>query len=189
MTSSPAHPSPDAPTDADEATVWRVCQAQRDDLVCKRCPRWEDSHRGKVQRGCFAVANELVNIVQTGNPWRKTQLNARAERSGWVVLPAFLEAQSAPSTGVQPRPSREDVADGWRPIESAPTDGTPVWAYQPNGTPQGAQFIAWMDDHIDCGLCWFDEQDSEPEPTHWRPLPPPPEGELSGKPADKGGEE
>ena len=68
-----------------------------------------------------------------------------------------------------------ESGSGWRPISEAPTDGTPIWAYQPNGTPHGAQYVAWMDDHIDCGPCWFDEQDSEPEPTHWRPLPPPPE--------------
>jgi hypothetical protein len=128
-----AHPSPDGDADADEATVWRVCQAQRDDLVCKHCPRWEDSHCGKVQRGCFAVANELVNIVQTGNPWRKTKLSARAERSGWVVLPAFLEAQSAPSTGVQPRPSREDVA--WAVIRARIADYVDALPPPPEGEP------------------------------------------------------
>lgn len=63
------------------------------------------------------------------------------------------------------------LESGWRDIESAPTDGTPFWAYQSGRV----QFVCWMDDHPDCGPCWFDDADSEPEPTHWQPLPPPPE--------------
>jgi hypothetical protein len=60
-------------------------------------------------------------------------------------------------------------AGAWRPIETAPRDGTPFWAFQ-----AGRQFVCWEDDHPDCGPCWFDDADSEPDPTHWMPLPAPP---------------
>lgn len=54
--------------------VWLVCRYMpgRDDLTCDRCPAWEERpKRGRCKRGCRAMAEEVVNIVQTGNPWRK----------------------------------------------------------------------------------------------------------------------
>lgn len=59
----------------------------------------------------------------------------------------------------------------WQPIETAPTDGTPIWAVQGS-----RQFVAWWDYHpADDVEFWRDEADSEPQPTHWMPLPAPPE--------------
>lgn len=70
---------------------------------------------------------------------------------------------------------------GWRPIETAPKDGTRVLVYQEDEasdmTPQIAWWITW---HGEEGwhICW----DNEPlqnnsafaPPTHWAPLPEPP---------------
>lgn len=59
----------------------------------------------------------------------------------------------------------------WHPIETAPRDGTRFLALE------GRR-------HFDCWWHWFgadqvynwqDEADSEPDPTHWMPLPPPPQ--------------
>lgn len=61
-------------TEADDHLVWLVCRYMpgRDDLVCDRCPAWEEHPKhGRCKRGCRAMAEEVVNIVQTGNPWRK----------------------------------------------------------------------------------------------------------------------
>ena len=63
----------------------------------------------------------------------------------------------------------------WQPIETAPKDGTHVLGYGPmdDGT-------YWMED-----LYWYESMEAWPitfmhghgEPTHWMPLPEPPESE------------
>lgn len=58
----------------------------------------------------------------------------------------------------------------WRPIETAPKDGQSIWVYEPR---RFTQFIAWWKSDFD-GEYWQNEADSEPDPSHWRPLPPPP---------------
>lgn len=60
---------------ADQEDVWRVCHALRtaDDKDCEHCPPSEDFNgHGDCTRGCYMIAVELVNITETGNPWRKT---------------------------------------------------------------------------------------------------------------------
>lgn len=66
---------------ADSETVWRVCRAIKGE--CEKCPSSEP-FRGEQDctRGCYMQAVECVNIVETGNPWRKTA-NVRAP---WTVL-------------------------------------------------------------------------------------------------------
>lgn len=67
-------PSLRTPVEADDELIWRICPYVRGngDDKCDRCPRWEQHKRfGQVQRGCRALAEEVVNICQTGNPWRK----------------------------------------------------------------------------------------------------------------------
>jgi hypothetical protein len=66
-------PAPQA-SDADPELIWRICPylRLRTDEPCHRCPRWEkDRDHDWVQRGCFALAQEVVNICQTGNAWRR----------------------------------------------------------------------------------------------------------------------
>ena len=63
-------------TDRD-AVVHEICtHLRRDREPCLRCPEWEDSHRGRCQRGCYALAEELMNIARTGHPQRKRKDNA-----------------------------------------------------------------------------------------------------------------
>ena len=53
--------------------VWRVCGYMRisDERTCKRCPASEDyGHHGRVSRGCYLIAAEMINVVETGSPWR-----------------------------------------------------------------------------------------------------------------------
>jgi hypothetical protein len=65
------------------------------------------------------------------------------------------------------------AADGWRPIETAPKDGTRLlMCFAPMYYP----FTGWFD-----GMIWVSvgEFESDPPivagPTHWRPLPDPPQ--------------
>jgi hypothetical protein len=68
--------------------------------------------------------------------------------------------------------------EGWRPIETAPRDGTAIWSW--DGADQAA--ISW------CSCCrhWCLSAERDREwtgVTHWQPLPPPP---LSAKDSGEG---
>jgi len=59
-------------------------------------------------------------------------------------------------------------SDGWRPIGTAPKDGSRFLAYIGNGTITGAQYItpnAFSADNLGSG---------NTEPVYWMPLPKPP---------------
>lgn len=62
----------------------------------------------------------------------------------------------------------------WYEIESAPTDGTEVLTCErgPNYS-KSIRTCRYMHDIYD-GDRWQDDADTEPEPSHWMPLPPPP---------------
>lgn len=58
-------------------TVHIVCGRLRD-KPCKGCPAREKSeHYGWVQRGCYALAQELINIAKHGGPFKSTTANRR----------------------------------------------------------------------------------------------------------------
>ncbi len=55
----------------------------------------------------------------------------------------------------------------WQPIETAPKDGTHILGWCKR---YGAIEVWWFQDmHYYAG--WMDSGDSEPEPSHWMPLP------------------
>lgn len=59
------------------------------------------------------------------------------------------------------------VANGWLPIETAPKDGAQLLAYdKTNG-----YYNCWWHKNGYGEEYWMDEADTEPNPTHWRPLP------------------
>lgn len=54
---------------------WIACayfdMAKGGNWNCKQCPEMiDDPQHGPVYPGCRLIAQELVNICQTGNPWR-----------------------------------------------------------------------------------------------------------------------
>jgi hypothetical protein len=65
---------------------------------------------------------------------------------------------------------RTDGNAGWQPIETAPKDGTDMLVYQ-NGCFDVAS-VWWIDDNGDA--VWFNG-DVVVYPTHWMPLPDPPD--------------
>jgi hypothetical protein len=70
----------------------------------------------------------------------------------------------------------------WRPIETAPKDGSHVLLHCDFGeTGRQITVARWCDDPSPAGpygkFCWREMQDSsiaEQIPTHWMPLPEPP---------------
>ncbi len=61
----------------------------------------------------------------------------------------------------------------WQPIETAPRDGSRFLAFQRGDGDQ--RFECWWQDDFGIWSGWMDDWDGEPEPTHWMPLPTPPE--------------
>ena len=61
-------------------------------------------------------------------------------------------------------------ADGWRPIETAPKDGTLILAWVPDG-----RMMIWRADLLAHGLSARTPEHLKFPATHWRPLPAPPE--------------
>jgi hypothetical protein len=77
---------------------------------------------------------------------------------------------------------------GWQPIDSAPKDGTEILVYCPAGQQAKSgwafgpaiQSVKWDGSLTHQNSMWwtltgYHEADAWPEPTHWMPLPPPPE--------------
>ncbi len=65
------------------------------------------------------------------------------------------------------------AAPRWRDIATAPKDGTEIWTYSPpaHGLKALYSTCAW---HPDAGFCVCELRD----PTHWMPLPIPPDPEA-----------
>lgn len=53
-----------------------VCQRLRGE-PCEGCPRYETTHYGRTQRGCYALAQELISIVKRGGPFKSAAMNQR----------------------------------------------------------------------------------------------------------------
>lgn len=74
----------------------------------------------------------------------------------------------------------------WRPIETAPRDGTRIAIARDMGAPWGwvrgiAQYESYNGIEGWCPICGFSEPPGElglAAPTHWMPLPSPPQAAL-----------
>jgi len=96
------------------------------------------------------------------------------------ISAAFIDAVEASLGDLVPKDlfalARRGAAMQWRPIETAPRDGTEFIAYRPDA----GVFTAGYDDEQDA---WFAnhgyEDITDDLPTRWMPLPLPPSGEQS----------
>jgi hypothetical protein len=72
---------------------------------------------------------------------------------------------------------KASAEEGWRPIETAPKDGTDFLAYsQDLGANDLTPFISLCSCHPDAGFCTCEIRTV----THWRPLPSPPITQSKG---------
>lgn len=74
---------------------------------------------------------------------------------------------------------------GWRDISTAPKDGTPFLAWE--GSDRGPFKCWWRDEWPKREAYWMDYNDSEPNPSHWMPLPAPPIRSARDRGAEKQG--
>lgn len=119
------------------------------------------------------------------------------QRNALLQAQAWLERQVAIASGQADMPD-EDYADmfnavlsliedaldeptGWQPIETAPKDGTRVLAIWGKHGTQIIYWYSWEERPeylVKAGACWKPENQRCPinaTPTHWMPLPHPPE--------------
>jgi hypothetical protein len=68
------------------------------------------------------------------------------------------------------------VGQEWQPIETAPHTGIAVLLWQPWKSGRDCAVIG----HYANGWCWRDNEEMQPEPTHWQPLPAAPAPETQG---------
>jgi hypothetical protein len=66
--------------------------------------------------------------------------------------------------------------DGWRPIEAAPRDGTPILGFveSSKGPASGVMYVVWWREGHDGRWCFFESGRGESYsvyPTLWQPLP------------------
>lgn len=71
----------------------------------------------------------------------------------------------------------------WQPVETAPRDGTEILLYVPGGRfhPEYVRSALWLSDDSSSLGEWWHVNDNKfyhflrgPDPTHWMPLPTPP---------------
>jgi hypothetical protein len=62
-----------------DPNIWRVCHVITGD--CKQCPESKMVGGDECTPGCYLQAVECVNVVETGNPWRKME----GVRAPWIV--------------------------------------------------------------------------------------------------------
>jgi hypothetical protein len=78
---------------------------------------------------------------------------------------------------LEPMPASTASAAGWRPIETAPRDGTEVLVARKYANGNVAYAVAaWFTDQWrDAGLTgWGGMEGQDNQPSYWMPLPPPP---------------
>lgn len=77
----------------------------------------------------------------------------------------------------------------WQPIETAPKDGTWVLGFRPTSFRED-QIDTWQFVHRSCDPpIWInsaDSNDEDEQPTHWMPLPLPPDDRTNGSEAQSG---
>lgn len=90
--------------------------------------------------------------------------------------PVGLDGEASAIAAWNRRSADPQVGPAWRPIESAPKDGTRFLAYQAG--KDAPRYECWWQDDWPQWEGWQDPWDNEPEPTHWMPLPAPPSSAI-----------
>lgn len=109
-------------------------------------------------------------------------IRAPAQAVSWLDAEVALALPENAENLSRWKGSTMTATPDWRPIENAPKDGTPVLVYAPQGCTQWTMYtplwICRWDTGRHEGGAWTEaggELWTTCEPTHWMPLPQPPE--------------
>lgn len=127
---------------------------------------------------CPFCGHEAVTYRDSDGDWEAFCNNDLELCSGNVASRFPTEAQAIAAWNRRIPPPSEGGGEGWRTIDSAPKDGTPVLVPYPifkrgNNTDVPDEYevmiVYWKGVGWDRGWWMLHE-----EPTHWQPLPSPP---------------
>lgn len=112
--------------------------------------------------------DDLMKLVESAAAvWDRRALEAELAQASAKMVEQAARIQQLEA---------EIAAMQWRPIETAPKDGTPLLLLWPDAAEKMA--VMWWDEYVENWLGYYDGiNPGYQPPTHWMPLPPPPAGE------------
>jgi hypothetical protein len=154
---------------------------------------------------CGGEASVVTQDVEPqGDPWygKKLETFVRCTRCGATLFDIYFhEGFGSKAAAIAAWNRRSQEPDGWRPIETAPKDGSPILIWQPDagfggkhashhmpiGALRESEFsyslddprLQWYDDaRVAIGYWrpwggWGNRNCADVRPTHWQPLPSP----------------
>lgn len=140
------------------------------------------------------------NCWHTGFCWASNEDEEPSDPPvGWIEIPSAsppppatdgaLESEGLVQAAVQGNGSVTLPVCQWKPIETAPKDGTWVLGFRPTSFRED-QIDTWQFVHRSCDPpIWInsaDSNDEDEQPTHWMPLPPRPDDRTNGSEAQSG---
>lgn len=132
-----------------------------------------DAQEALDEYSSVTCIDHLDSFVHNHHPTiaRALRLLAAIEAGEWKVVPVEPTVNSDKQALRKIEGLRED---DWRPIETAPKDGTRILMYQREAGGEYGKieyedyyFVGWFDKYWYC--CEYSA--FEREPTHWMPLP------------------
>src|SRR5262245_23064826 len=163
---------------AERKTLRPIVELHIKEAIAEAEARAEENHR--------AAQIHEANWLKTGALLLKTKAQAETLRAaleavewepsgdGWVQCPwcdGYKERGHKPTCQRQAALQGEGKESGWRPIETAPKDGTLILLYPTKGEGRISTGYWWKPENGDycwaAGGGWFEED----EVSHWTPLP------------------
>jgi hypothetical protein len=148
---------------------------------CQAC------YRGKRRKNTDAFAEKLRGLPFTDALWIVAHANIKTEHAIAAAELALLKSKLLQAE----RELAEVRKDAWKPIDTAPKDGTEVFLWLPspyNRIEKARWFDLWenwqLDDFPDdgdeyCGI-------GNALPSHWMPLPAPPAASVAQENKEQG---
>lgn len=122
----------------------------------------------------YRIADNQVQRCYGGNILVVDTAGPLVEYSDYASLKAEVERLNELAND----PYR--LSKGWRPIDTAPMDGTDIlcWCVEPEfegeENPHTEQRVCFFGQMQEDYSCWMSHYGYEQRPTHWMPLPKPP---------------
>ena len=161
-------------------------RAENYDFIYQRCENMEAENarlKAEVERltACGYHRNfdfSVEHLTRLFKDGKIAEVSYEGERSQWYCADAYARCVNAEIEAKRLKAEVERLrkAGEWQPIETAPKDMTRVLGYV-----EEYIVVMWWFTYSNGRSCWETvDGESEVDPTHWMPLPKPPQ---EGKPS------
>jgi hypothetical protein len=163
-------------------TLSKVWQLDGDWMKCRACDRPLIASRDGEPLSHRAGCKNSAHV----HPWAELRSALASSPTPAATEEGLVQANAEPvaSDGSVTGPVCQ-----WQPIETAPKDGTWVLGFRPTSFRED-QIDTWQFVHRSCDPpIWInsaDSNDEDEQPTHWMPLPLPPDDRTNGSEAQSG---